>query len=164
MRGHFACGGIWAMVHKQRASPVGGLLFVGAPWRIRTVDTKRRRLVLYPAGLMVHMGLRFFRNSGIIPYSSRNCKFFFAKSELFSKLPFFKSAIHSFLATLRFGKSRSPYRPLGFVPLAKSWQPPFRRQPIKSQRNSSLWKKYNTSPEKFSFFPQIYCNYYCNLL
>ena len=28
--------------------------FFGTPWRIRTVDTKRRRLVLYPAELMVH--------------------------------------------------------------------------------------------------------------
>ena len=31
--------------------------FFGAPWRIRTVDTKRRRLVLYPAGLMVHLSV-----------------------------------------------------------------------------------------------------------
>ena len=28
--------------------------YFGAPWRTRTVDTKRRRLVLYPSGLMVH--------------------------------------------------------------------------------------------------------------
>ena len=29
--------------------------FSGAPWRTRTVDTKRRRLVLYPSELMVHL-------------------------------------------------------------------------------------------------------------
>ena len=29
--------------------------FFGAPWRTRTVDTKRRRLVLYPSELMVHI-------------------------------------------------------------------------------------------------------------
>ena len=31
------------------------LFLFGAPWRTRTVDTKRRRLVLYPSELMVHI-------------------------------------------------------------------------------------------------------------
>ena len=38
------------------------VLFSGAPWRTRTVDTKRRRLVLYPSGLMVHMWFRALLN------------------------------------------------------------------------------------------------------
>ena len=43
--------------------------FFGAPWRTRTVDTKRRRLVLYPSELMVHIQ---FQGRGIGLRSSRH--------------------------------------------------------------------------------------------
>ena len=49
----------------------------GTPWRIRTVDTKRRRLVLYPAELMV----RILVCDGIIPYFYSNCKAFAQKCD-----------------------------------------------------------------------------------
>ena len=49
----------------------------GTPWRIRTVDTKRRRLVLYPSGLMVH-----------IKIASPSISHFFAKCK-----PFLKKAL-----------------------------------------------------------------------
>ena len=54
--------------------------FFGTPWRIRTVDTKRQRLVLYPAELMV----RILVCDGIIPYFYSNCKAFAQKCDSLS--------------------------------------------------------------------------------
>ena len=47
---------LWTQHHGAPAKkePFGSF-FAGAPWRTRTVDTKRRRLVLYPSELMVHI-------------------------------------------------------------------------------------------------------------
>ena len=55
-----------------------GIRSFGAPWRIRTVDTKRRRLVLYPAELMV----RILVCDGIIPHFSFDCKAFVQKTNV----------------------------------------------------------------------------------
>ena len=56
--------------------------FFGTPWRIRTVDTKRRRLVLYPAELMVHICC-----DGIISHFVPDCKPFRAKKYAAANFP-----------------------------------------------------------------------------
>ena len=75
MRGHFACGGIWdhGVQTKQQAS-FEACRFVGAPWRIRTVDTKRRRLVLYPAELMVRIFLVMVLYHILCPIATRSAQ------------------------------------------------------------------------------------------